>query len=179
MENMTRDVAAGALGGLAGGAVLTGAMLMAERMGIEKITPPAKVGRWAAYHAGADPKSLKGEVTAQEEAMAEGGHLVASAALGAAFGAMRARYELPAVPTGLAFGLGLYALNFGLVGPALTITRKPWNVPPSRHAERALLHAAFGLVLGLVAHQFTAGSRQGDHRRAPQRPGQAQRSRRR
>jgi len=153
MQDYSRNIAAGAVGGLAGGVVLTGAMLMAERAGLEPITPPAKVGRWMSYHAGADRRSLKQPVSAREEAIAEGGHLAASATLGAAYGALRATYDLPPVTSGIAFGLGLYALNFGLLGPALTVTRKPWNVEPTRHAQRALLHAVFGVVVGLVAER--------------------------
>ncbi len=165
MQSMTRDIAAGAAGGLAGGIVMSGAMVMAEHFGLEPMTPPVKVGRWASYHAG-NRERLKEDVTVREEAFAETGHLVASAALGAAFGALRGQVALPPVVSGLAFGLGLYAINYGALGPALTVTKKPWNVSPVQHAERAAIHAVFGMVIGLVANALSkGGSPNGNGRR--------------
>ena len=154
MENLTREVTAGAAGGLAGGIVLTGAMLAAERLGLVDKSLPVKVERWTAYHAGVDPEDLKGPVTIGEEAVAHSGHLVASAALGATYGVLRARYDAPAVSSGLVFGLGLFALNLGVIGPALTITRKPWNERPRILGQRAVLHALFGVVTAVVAERI-------------------------
>src|SRR3712207_5545930 len=116
MESVTREATAGAIGGLAGGAVLAGAMLAGERVGYADRPLPVKVEPWIAYHAGADRNRLKGPVTGEEEVMAYGGHLVASSALGAADGVLRGRLALPPVATGLLFGLGLHALNLGLLG---------------------------------------------------------------
>ncbi len=152
MNQMSRDVTAGAVGGLAGGIVLTGAMLAADRFGIEKPLP-LKVERWAAYHAGADRASLKRDPDASEEALAYGGHLAASLALGAAFGAMQGRVDVSPTVSGLLFGLGVHAINLGILGPALTITKKPWNQTAGTHARRLAMHAVFGVVAALVAQQ--------------------------
>jgi len=154
MNMMTRDMTAGAVGGLAGGVVLTGAMIAADRFGIEKPLP-LTVERWAAYHAGADRKSLKQDPTVEEEALAYGGHLVASVALGAAFGAMQGRMGVSTVTSGLLFGLGVHAVNLGVLGPALTITKQPWNQTPGMHARRLAMHAVFGVVAALVAREVT------------------------
>jgi H+/Cl- antiporter ClcA len=153
MEGLSRDVTAGAVGGLAGGIVLTGAMIAADRFGIEKPLP-LKVERWAAYHAGADRASLKRDPDASEEALAYGGHLAASLALGAAFGAMQGRVDVSPTVSGLLFGLGVHAINLGLIGPALTITKKPWNKSPSLHAGQLAMHAVFGVVAALVARNI-------------------------
>lgn len=154
MDNLMRETAAGAIGGLAGGAVVTGAMLAATRAGLDERTLPVKIERWAAYHAGADRKRLKEPVTAEEEMIAQGGHLVVAAALGASYGVLRARLDLPPVATGLLFGLGLHALALGVIGPALTITKKPWNQSAGEHALRLGMHAAFGVIMAVVAERL-------------------------
>jgi len=152
MEGLSRDVTAGAVGGLAGGIVLTGAMIAADRFGIEKPLP-LKVERWAAYHAGAPRERLKRDPDMQEEAIAYGGHLAASLALGAAFGALQGRVDLSPTVSGLLFGMGVHAVNLGVLGPALTITKKPWNQTPATHARRLAMHAVFGVVAALVARE--------------------------
>jgi hypothetical protein len=154
MNPMSRDVTAGAVGGLAGGIVLTGAMMAADRFGLDDALP-LKVERWAAYHAGADRGSLKRGPGAAEEATAYGGHLAASLALGAAFGAMQGRVDVSPTVSGLLFGLGVHALNLGVLGPALTITKKPWNDTPATHARRLAMHAVFGVVAALVAREVS------------------------
>jgi hypothetical protein len=154
MNQMSRDVTAGAVGGLAGGIVLTGAMMAADRFGVEKPLP-VKVERWFAYHAGADRETLKREPGLQEEAVAYGGHLAASLALGAAFGAMQGRVDVSPTVSGLLFGMGVHALNLGILGPALTITKKPWNQTPATHARRLAMHAVFGVVAALVAREVS------------------------
>jgi hypothetical protein len=153
MNQMSRDVTAGAVGGLAGGIVLTGAMMAAERMTGERPLP-VKVERWVAYHAGADRETLKRDPEMGEEAIAYGGHLAASMALGAAFGAMQGRVDVSPTVSGLLLGLGVHAINLGLVGPALTITRKPWNKTPGTHARQLAMHAVFGVVAALVARKI-------------------------
>ncbi len=152
MNQMTRDVTAGAVGGLAGGVVLTGAMMAADRFGIEKPLP-VKVERWFAYHAGAPREALKHDPDMNEQALAYGGHLAASLALGAAFGALQGRVDVSPTVSGLLFGVGVHALNLGLLGPALTITKKPWNQTPATHARRLAMHAVFGVVAALVARE--------------------------
>jgi hypothetical protein len=81
---------------------------------------------------------------------AHAGHLTLSAIAGAAYGAMPPRGARP-VPAGLAFGLGFFALAYGLVGPALGVTPKPWRGSPGSFLRQGMLHALFGVTTAAVA----------------------------
>ena len=54
----------------------------------------------------------------------------------------------------LAFGLGFYALAYGIVGPALGVTREPWRSTPASLARHAAMHALFGVATGVVADRL-------------------------
>ena len=92
--------------------------------------------------------------TLREEAAAEGGHLLLSAALGGGFGVLRRGLGLSAQPAGLVLGLGFYPLAHWLAGPLLGLMRPPWRQRPAKIAQRVALHAAFGAVTALVADRL-------------------------
>lgn len=81
------------------------------------------------------------------------------AALDAGYGALRAVFDLPSLPSGPLYGLGLYAANLLGIGPALDITRGPANERPTTVGRRLMLHAFYGTATALVADRARAALR--------------------
>ncbi|MBA3577100.1 MAG: hypothetical protein H0W39_05755 [Sphingomonas sp.] len=147
---LTKTIAAGAVGGLAGGLVLTTFMTIATRAGIIKTPLPVKVERWAEDRAGVED----GLTGIQEEVAAQAGHLAFSAGLGALFGAISSTFRLPPLPAGPIYGASVYALHLGVLGPAAGITKRPWNEEPETAGRRLMMHVIFGTVTALVADRI-------------------------
>jgi hypothetical protein len=147
---MAREVAAGAVGGLAGGTGMIGLMMLGKRKGLEPL--PIKIERWAEDRL--DVADRLGP--RQETAAGMGGHLAYSAALGGVYGALRSAFNLPAVPTGPLYGLGLYAVNVLGIGPALGITKSPAKERPTVVRRQLMMHAFYGVVTALVANRMRA-----------------------
>ncbi len=144
-----REIGAGAAGGLAGGMVMTTAMMVGKQMGILDTPVPLKVERKLEEHAGvAGQTSPK-----QEKALAMVEHMALSVGFAAAYGALRSRFGLRAIPSGPLYGLGVYALNLGGVGPALGATAGPWSEQPMTVGRRVMMHVVYGAVTALVAEQ--------------------------
>lgn len=154
MNSMTRGIVAGTLGGLAAGAVLTAAMIGSQAAGLDEADDMVRIGRRAGERLGVGRRRLDERPSVQEEAAVQGAHLALSAALGALYGAMHRRIGLPTVVSGLALGLGFYPLAFGVAGPLLGVTEKPWEAEPRLLGQRAALHAVFGIVTALVTKQL-------------------------
>jgi hypothetical protein len=148
-----RDAATGALGGLAGGLALTVVMLLAKRATGEPSDGVAMLRR-GERQLGLPHRQEAARPTMREEAMAEGGHLLLSTALGGGFGVLRRGLGLSAQPAGLVLGLGFYPLAHWLAGPLLGLMRPPWRQQPVKLAQRVALHAVFGAVTALVADRL-------------------------
>lgn len=75
-------------------------------------------------------------------------HLVASAAFGAAYGAMRPYLvrNLPLAAAGAAFGSGLYGFNIVTIAPIIGLTRGEWREATGIPAQRLAMHVLFGVV---------------------------------
>ena len=155
MDKTTRDIVAGTLGGLAAGAVMTGLMIASQAAGMDQADDAVRIARRAGSQLGIGRRRLDEKPSVQEEAVAQGGHLALSAGLGAAYGAFQRWVGLPTVPSGLLLGLGFYPIAFGVAGPLLGITEKPWEAEPRLLGQRAAFHAVFGIVTALVAKQLT------------------------
>ena len=154
MNRDGRDAAAGAAGGLVAGAVLSGIMLLlerssgkpsdllqAERRGARELDMPHRPVRAVSSDAG-------------EQATVHAGHLLLSAALGSGLGVIRRGLGTTAPKAGLLLGLGFYPIAFGLLGPALGLTRAPWRDRPGKVGQNILMHAVFGAVTGFVADRI-------------------------
>lgn len=153
MDRTTRGIVAGTAGGLVAGLVLTGAMLGSQAAGLDKADDMVRIVRRAGRELRLGRRRLDERPSVPEEAAAQGLHLALSAAIGAVYGAFHRRIGLSAVPSGLLLGLGFYPLAFGVAGPALGVTEKPWDTEPRLLGQRALLHAVFGVVTALVTRQ--------------------------
>ncbi|WP_218013775.1 catalase family protein [Rubellimicrobium rubrum] len=150
MNETMRHVVAGAAGGLAAGVLLSGViagMGAAQGQASELVT----LGR-RTLHRDQGPDQPG---TATEEALAHGGHLALSALAGAGYGAVH-RGGGSSLGAGLAFGLGFWAIAYGVVGPSLGMTPKPWRDAPSSLAQHALLHGAFGVATAVAADRIAA-----------------------
>ena len=147
-----RDIAAGAVGGLAGGLVMVAFMVIGSRVGLVDEPLPQKVEHWAEDRMGVRDRPDP----IQEEVIAQGSHLVFAAGLGALYGGLIASRDLPALPTGPLFGLASYAVDLAGIGPALGITKGPWNEAPTVIGRRMMMHTIFGTVTALVTDQLRA-----------------------
>ena len=147
-----RHAAAGAAGGLAAGLLLSAAIAgMGAAQG--KASELVALERRAARRAGRPPRRGDAPGTAGEEAISHGGHLALSALAGAGYGAASGRDASPAA-AGLAFGAAFWALAYGVVGPALGVTPKPWRDSPSSLAQHGILHAVFGVATALATDRL-------------------------
>jgi uncharacterized membrane protein YagU involved in acid resistance len=73
---------------------------------------------------------------------------------GAVYALARRRSPLAALPTapaGALFGLGVWAVGFQSLLPALGVMPRTTDQPPRRWAAPVLGHSVFGLVTALVA----------------------------
>ena len=69
-------------------------------------------------------------------------------------GILRRGLGTTAPKAGLLLGLGFHPIAFGLLGPLLGVTRKPWREAPSKVGQNILMHAVFGAVTGFVADRI-------------------------
>jgi hypothetical protein len=92
----------------------------------------------------------------QRTALASGAHL----AYGAAFGALYALWRRKrggSLPSGLAFGLAVWAANYAGILPAAHIVPPPDEEDPAQTARLVAAHVVYGTVLGLAAGRGEAG----------------------
>jgi len=150
MDRTTRNIVAGTVGGVVAGLVLTGAMLGSQAAGMDEADDMVRIVRRAGRELRIGRRRLDERPSVPEEAAAQGLHIGLSAVIGALYGAFHRRLGLSAVPSGLLLGLGFYPLAFGIAGPALGITEKPWEAEPRLLAQRGVLHVVFGVVTALV-----------------------------
>ena len=58
------------------------------------------------------------------------------------------------LPWGPLYGIAVYGLMLGAVGPALGVTRSPTDTPRVTTARRLMMHAVFGAVTAIVADRL-------------------------
>ena len=153
MNRDTRDAVAGAVGGLVAGAVLSGAMLLLER-GSGRPSDLVAIERRGARQLDLPRRRVGAAPGAGEQAAVHAGHLLLSTALGSGLGILRRGLGTTAPKAGLLLGLGFYPIAFGLVGPLLGLARPLWRERAGTVGQRLLMHAAFGVVTGLVADRI-------------------------
>ena len=149
ITQLVPHIVAGALGGLAGGVMMTGAMTMGKKTGMVETPMPVKIEHWVKDQTGQDIAT-----TPQQEMMAsQGGHLVLSALFGAGYGFLQANATLPSMALGPLYGLGLYGLNLVGIAPRLGITEEPWNEETMTVGRQMMMHLLYGMVTAVVADQ--------------------------
>lgn len=144
-------ITAGALGGLAAGALIS-AMMLGVQAATSRPSELIVLKRRAGRRPGWDGHWERTRSTLGEELLSHGGHLALSAMAGAAYGALKPRGTPPLV-AGAAMGVGFHALAYGVAGPVLGVTPKLWEDEPANVAEHGFLHLLFGVTTALVAER--------------------------
>lgn len=139
----------GLVGGLAGG-LLTSGMMLAGELRDGAPSDLTRLERRTAQRLGLPHRGVDADATAGEQVVGHAGHLALSALAGAAYGAICNPHR-STIAQGAAFGLGFYALAYGVIGPALGVVKAPWQDTPASVAQRAGIHALFGVVTAVVA----------------------------
>ncbi len=149
MDQTTRRVGSGALGGVVAGSVLTALLLGIER---SSNTPSdiVRLGRKTANALGSPYLHQDSMPALDEQLRYHGGHLALSAAMGVTYPALRSLPVLRGPGGSLLYGAAFYLLFWGLLGPRLRLTPTPRQEGAATVARRVGLHALFGLVTGLV-----------------------------
>ena len=149
MREPVRHALAGAVGGLVGGLILSG-ILAGTAAWSRSPSELALLERRTAGRFGLDHRDEWEGPDAGEEVIGHAGHLALSVVAGAGY-ALVARDRAPAVPAGLAFGAGFYALCYGVLGPALGVTPTPGRETRGNLLVRGLNHLLFGVATAAVA----------------------------
>jgi hypothetical protein len=137
-----REGLAGALGGLAAGLLVTGAMAFGRRAGLLHRTLAEHAEDWLDNAFALRCHIGSGGVTIAEQT----NHLLASAAFGAAYGLLRGHFEMPPLIAGALYGAGLYAVNIVGLAPLIGLTRGETLEPPGVVLQRLAMHLAFGVA---------------------------------
>ncbi|MGI4955332.1 MAG: catalase family protein [Janthinobacterium lividum] len=137
--------AAGAIGGLAAGLLVSGLIALKARRN-DEASDFARLGRRITGHHG--PAWLRNS-DFEEEAKAHAGHLALSAASGALYGALKPGSVGP-VEGGLGFGALFGALAYAAIGPALQLTPPPWRDTRENNLQHLVVHALFGVATGVI-----------------------------
>lgn len=142
---VSQSIIAGAVGGVAGALAMTSVRLIGKQLGIVPESLPHKVARKVAMGASVTELSAR-----TEDLFAHGQHLLLGALYGTGYGLLHPVFNWPSGVDGPLYGLAVYSLNLGGVGPALNLTQGPWAQKPSFVGRRIFVHALFGLVTALV-----------------------------
>ena len=145
---MQRDLEAlrdGAIGGVAGTAIMSAVMLVSEKTGLLPRQPPEDITKAALDAAGVTGRDEK-----TDDALAVLAHFGFGAAGGAVFGLLhrRLRLPIPAAVHGVVFGSLVWAASYKGWIPALGILPPPERDQPGRPATMLLAHWIYGATLG-------------------------------
>lgn len=148
-----RNIAAGAVGGIVAGALISGVMLGGRRAGLLHKTLGEQSEDWLDRNFGS-----RGHVGETGTFLVEqANHLAASAGFGAALGAVHSQWKDRPELTGALYGTAIYAVAIGLIAPALGITEGERRARPAERMERLGLHVLFGLVTAMTTDALSDG----------------------
>ena len=150
VPGLGQRAAAGAVGGLAGG-LLVSAVLLLKRAFTGQPSDLVQLQRKLVSPR--IPSWMQGDADLSKEGTAHGAHLALSAASGALYGALKPA-GVPPVEAGLAFGMGFLALAYGGAGPALHLTPPPTRDTPANNLQHVAVHALFGVAVAVVAERL-------------------------
>lgn len=147
----------GMLAGTYGAGCMSVLRMGARRWGLIDATPPQATKAWLARRTGVEP-----EGPGVHHLLDTLVHLGVSAAGGALYGTLVDPPRRPSLAGGALFGVGMWAVAFGLVSPSLGITRSPRRSSAAENAVNVAAHALYGASLALVAGELgrqAAGAR--------------------
>jgi uncharacterized membrane protein YagU involved in acid resistance len=152
-------IAQGSIGGASGAGCMTAVRMVARRIGWIDATPPQAMRDWLGERVGQPDGAGTRQVV---DAIV---HLGVGVGGGMAYGALMSLKPPRAIlPSGPLFGLGVWALGFGVVAPVLGITRSPRRGTWRETGVNVAAHLVYGIVTALVATELrrqTHGSRAG------------------
>ena len=137
--------AAGAIAGLAAGALLSVAWYAIEKATGET-SEVVRLGRLSLQTRGRARREAA-PPDAEEQIMSHGGHLALSAAAGALYGLVTPK-DAPRLLAGAGFGAVFYAVAYGTLAPVLGLRPAMWNDTRTNVAQRGFFHLLFGILVG-------------------------------
>lgn len=148
---MNRDTALvrGLLGGAAGTGCMTVLRMAARRAGLIDLTPPQMTKHRLFEVTGLGPHAPVGN-----HVMDALIHLAVGAAGGAVYGAVVEGGRRTSLPVGALFGLGIWAVAFGLLAPKLGISRSPQRMGWKENAVNIAAHLVYGTATALVTGEL-------------------------
>jgi hypothetical protein len=151
-SDVARNLLAGSAGGVVGTVAMSGVMLAGGYAGLMGTQPPRVVVDKTASETGVGDTADD----STRDAAATLVHLLIGCAAGAAFALGRTAANritgrsMPVVPSGAAFGLVLWALNYMALAPALGLLPPATDDRPPRPPIMIAAHLVFGVTTGLA-----------------------------
>jgi uncharacterized membrane protein YagU involved in acid resistance len=140
----------GAIGGTFGGLAMFGVRVIGTQTGVIIHSLPDKFERGMAEKTGfAEDQDVE-----QQKELAIAEHIVLSAGLGAGYGLLRGWFKPPSLPSGVVYGLVIYAMMLLGIGPSFGIIRMPNEKPPKSVTGEIFVHLLFGTVTSLVTDRL-------------------------
>jgi hypothetical protein len=143
----------GVIGGAAGAGCMSAVRMAARRFGAIDATPPQATKDWLAGRVGVKPDG-----PATSHLMDSLIHLAIGVGGGAVYGGLLLRGPRPPLAAGALFGLGLWAVAFGALMPALGVFRSPREGTWPETGVNAVSHLLYGAVMALVAGELRGQS---------------------
>jgi hypothetical protein len=142
---ITTAIAQGLVGGAAGAGCMTVLRLAARRIGWIDATPPQATRQWMSVRAGGGPDG-----PGSRQLLDSIVHLAVGVGGGAVYGTLMPHLPHKVFPNGPLFGLGVWALAFGALAPALGIVRSPHRGTWQETVVNVAAHLAYGTATALV-----------------------------
>jgi hypothetical protein len=142
-------IAQGLIGGASGAGCMTALRMVARRIGWVDATPPQAMRQWLTDRGvgqpdGAGSRQLLDAVV----------HLAVGLGGGIAYGALTRQPPRSVLVSGSVFGLGVWALAFGLLAPWLGIVRSPSQGTWRETAVNVAAHLVYGTTTALVTSEL-------------------------
>ena len=142
-------IADGLIGGAAGTGCMSVLRMAARRFGWIDVTPPQATKAWLTSWVGVEPDG-----SGAHHLLDSLVHIGVGVTGGAVYGAVMKPGERTSLVGGALFGLGVWALAFGVVAPALGITRSPRRMSANENAVNVAAHLIYGAGTALVAGEL-------------------------
>ena len=142
-------VVQGTLAGAAGAGCMSVLRMAARRWGFIDATPPQVTKAWLS-----ERTAVRSSDAGFGHLMDSVVHLAVGVSGGAVYGSLVGQGDRPSLAGGVLFGLGLWAVAFGALAPALGITRSPLRGTWRETAVNVAAHLTYGTAVALVAGEL-------------------------